>query len=183
LTTPDEWVALSDLVATDGREDYLAERITTERKARGWSQERLAKELSRVGCHMPQSSISKIENPSASARRGITVDEAIAFSRLFEVPLVELVLPPDAGVAVRAYQLLAEGRQLRNQLTLTELRYYRVVEEAADSGSASGGQWRMRLESMLEREIDDIQERGYSPDASPNVQLLRDVIARMDAMK
>lgn len=79
-----------------GREDLLAARIERERKARGWSQERLAKEMAQAGCPLPQSAISKIERPGPGGRRAITLDEALAFSRVFNTPLPELVVPIDA---------------------------------------------------------------------------------------
>lgn len=79
-----------------GREDLLAARIERERRARGWSQERLAREMAQAGCPLPQSAISKIERPGPGGRRAITLDEALAFSRVFDTPLPELVVPIDA---------------------------------------------------------------------------------------
>lgn len=82
----DEW---SDLAS----ENALALRIADERKRRGLSQEDLARRVEAVlGGGFPQSAISKIEK--GRGRRAITVDEALAFSRVLDLPLSELLMPP-----------------------------------------------------------------------------------------
>src|SRR4051794_31115604 len=90
------WDPLPYLVWEAGSEAHLARRMTTERQRRGWSQERLAKELTKAGCPTSQTSISKIERPVGGRRRDITADEAIAMSRVFRIPLDELLLPTGA---------------------------------------------------------------------------------------
>ncbi|MFG1943330.1 helix-turn-helix domain-containing protein [Nonomuraea sp. NPDC048826] len=86
-------------------EENVALRIAWEMRRRGWSQERMAQELTNAGCPTHQSAISKIVNPRPDgSRRAISVDEAIALSRVFGVPLEELPLPMDD----------AEGRDLHD---------------------------------------------------------------------
>lgn len=73
-------------------EDGLAHRIREERLRRGWSQEQLAKQVENIlGGGFPQSAVSKIEK--GKGRRSISVDEALAFSKVFEIDLLELLLP------------------------------------------------------------------------------------------
>lgn len=70
----------------------LAQRIGYERTRRGWTYDGLAKRLTNAGCPIQASAVFKIEK--GSPRRRITVDELVAFSRVFEVDAEELLLPP-----------------------------------------------------------------------------------------
>ncbi|PRX48968.1 helix-turn-helix protein [Nonomuraea fuscirosea] len=93
-------------------EENVALRVAWEMRRRGWSQERMAQELTNAGCPTHQSAISKIVNPKPDgSRRMISVDEAIAMARVFGIPLEELPLPPEA----------AEGRDL-HELSRTVTR-------------------------------------------------------------
>jgi transcriptional regulator with XRE-family HTH domain len=71
-------------------EPQLAERIGYERERRGWSYEQLAKRMTDVGCPMNQSAIYKIEK--ATPRRRITVDELLAFAKVFDTNISALLL-------------------------------------------------------------------------------------------
>lgn len=81
-------------------EEALALRIAFERERRGWSPAGLASRLSKIGCPMTQSGIWKIEN--GEPRRRITFDEAVAFAKVFEVPLDELATSPEHVAAEEA---------------------------------------------------------------------------------
>ncbi|MFC7109224.1 helix-turn-helix domain-containing protein [Nonomuraea rubra] len=79
-------------------EDNVALRLAWEMRRRGWSQERMAQELTNAGCPTHQSAISKIINPKTDGnRRTISVDEAIAMARVFGIPLEELPSHPKAA--------------------------------------------------------------------------------------
>ena len=102
-----------------GSEDNLAERVQFEREARAWSPARLAQELTLAGCPIQTSAIYKIE--SAEQRRKISVDELVAFAKVFEttpekllVPL-ELVRQEQAAIIIReaedGWQKLGRGIQ------------------------------------------------------------------------
>jgi transcriptional regulator with XRE-family HTH domain len=105
---PFSWGDGSRLVNELGSEHWLAQRIQTERKTRGWSQARLSREMAGAGHPMHQSAISKIEPPDpdqkvgrrrrddSSERRSVTIGEAVGFAKVFGIPLGELLLPPDA---------------------------------------------------------------------------------------
>ena len=76
------------------REENLARRIRYEMNRRGWSQERMAAEMTKAGLPLHQSAISKIINTNERGkRRTISVDEALVFSKVFEIPLEALLLP------------------------------------------------------------------------------------------
>src|SRR5215211_6787059 len=95
------WGQGNRLVVDLGSERYLKGpegRVRTEREARGWSQERLVRELAEVGCPIHQSAISKIEGTTNG--RMITLDELIGFSKVFGIPVAELLLPPETMTMV-----------------------------------------------------------------------------------
>lgn len=74
---------------TEGAEDRLRARLAAERAARGMTHEALAQALTAAGCPMNQSATWRIEN--GEPRRRITLDEAVAMARVFDIPLAELV--------------------------------------------------------------------------------------------
>ncbi|MCO7238412.1 helix-turn-helix domain-containing protein [Aeromicrobium sp. CnD17-E] len=128
--TPKSVDELAHLVEEFGAERHLADRVTALRQSRGWSQDRLAAEMAAAGCPIPQSAISRIEN--ATARRDITVDEAISFAKVFGVPLIELLLPPGAQGSVLLLQLLRHGGHVAQQLRASQQAYADAVERVAE---------------------------------------------------
>jgi len=103
-----------------GSEDSLARRVEHERLLRNWSPAGLARLVTKAGAPMNQSAIWKIEN--GNPRRKITVDEALAFAAVFEVPLEELLLPVE----------LAEEKELRRLLEQWRARWQAVAEAQRD---------------------------------------------------
>jgi hypothetical protein len=90
-------------------EDNVAARVAFEMRVRGWSQERLSKEMTNVGHPLHQTSISKIVTPRADGhRRAISVDEAMGFAKVFGVPLPSLLLPLEAVLDERIRVVLDE---------------------------------------------------------------------------
>lgn len=72
-------------------EENFARRIEYEMDRRQWSQERVAREMNRAGCPIHQSAISKITRPRRGiSRRSITLEEAVSFSRVFDLALDEM---------------------------------------------------------------------------------------------
>lgn len=114
--TRDGYVSLAK--SSQSAEENIAARIEWEMRRRGWSQERLAKEMTDAGCPMHQSAISKIIKPGKGVkRRAITVNEAVAFARVFEVPLDELQLPLEVAQSQQAHLLIHEIDELSNQMS------------------------------------------------------------------
>lgn len=124
------WNEVSKLVNEVGHEKWLGQRIQTERKARGWSQARLSAEMAKVGNPLHQSAISKIEPLDEEKRggrprgggvkRSVTIGEAIGFSKVFGIPLGELLLPPDVlrnSSAWRGYVDAVELKQKAQHYT------------------------------------------------------------------
>lgn len=110
------WTDVDFIVRQLGGEGHLARGLERARRAKGWSQERLSKELTSAGMPMHQSAISKIERPANGGRRAVTVDEALALARVLDLTLAELVLPDGALLSARAAQALADGPRLLEEL-------------------------------------------------------------------
>lgn len=72
-------------------EENLARRIAYEREQRGWSYEGTAVRMTYAGCPLQGSAIYKIEK--GSPRRRITLDESVAFARVFGLELPDLLIP------------------------------------------------------------------------------------------
>jgi transcriptional regulator with XRE-family HTH domain len=102
-------------------EENLARRIASEREARGWTYDGLAARMTAAECPIDQSAIYKIERgykvegTKAPARRRISVDELIGFSRVFGIGVEDLLL--DQVLAERQVlgQLLERWRQLERE--------------------------------------------------------------------
>lgn len=67
----------------------MALRIRQEREVRGWSYERLAEALTAIGCPIQGSAIYKVEKGTPPRR--VTVDELVALSRLWAIPVGRLI--------------------------------------------------------------------------------------------
>jgi transcriptional regulator with XRE-family HTH domain len=97
-------------------EGALADRIGLLRTERGWSYERLSKELAILGCRVAISSLHKIER--GTPRRPISVDELFALAAVFKMDVLSLAEPLAIRDRARVKRLLD--------------RYARDVEEMVD---------------------------------------------------
>lgn len=132
------WNEVSKLVNEVGNEKWLGRRIQTERKTRGWSQARLSAEMEQVGHPLHQSAISKIEPPDDDRRgghpkgggvkRSVTIGEAVGFSKVFGIPLGELLLPPDIVRNALAWQGYVDAVELKDKAQ----QYAREYEDALE---------------------------------------------------
>jgi transcriptional regulator with XRE-family HTH domain len=112
-----------------GGESGLARRVAYERERRGWSTEGLAKRMADVGCAINQSAIWKIENGDPPRR--ITYDEALAFARVFEMPLVDLAVAPEVAADGELRALLLEHDQVEDQLKKLHRRETEIADAVA----------------------------------------------------
>jgi transcriptional regulator with XRE-family HTH domain len=105
-------------------EDNLARRITYERERpdRRWSYAGLAQRMTEAGCAIDQSALYKIEK--GNPRRHVQVDELIALSKVFAVPIDELLEAPELHAKKRALAALKKYRQAR-------AAYYAALDELA----------------------------------------------------
>lgn len=116
-------------------EDHLAARILYEREKRTWSPSGLAHRMTQAGCPMNQTSVWKIEH--GQPRRRITFDEAVAFAKVFELSLADLLQSPAEVVGSEAYGVMGRVNDL--------------VRESGQMAMEAHDEWQ-RLDAALESE-------------------------------
>lgn len=100
-------------------EEGLARRIARERERRGWTYEGLARRMTVAGCPINQSAIYKIEKGTRDREgrpgpaRRITVQELLAFSKVFEIDIDALLLPPEVAESQELSELLIAWDEAR----------------------------------------------------------------------
>jgi transcriptional regulator with XRE-family HTH domain len=132
---PIGWRDGNELINEIGSDANVGERIQFERKARGWSQAELARQLKKIGHPIHQSAISKIEpedrdqtagrrrGSSPERRRSVTISELIGFSKVFGVPFGELLLPPDRVIGLSAWHDFLVAAEQRNEIRNRQAQY------------------------------------------------------------
>jgi transcriptional regulator with XRE-family HTH domain len=182
MSDPFSWSEGNNLVNSVGGEEWLAARIERERKARGLSQAQLSKALAEVGHPMHQSAISKIESPpKGDGRRSITIDETIGFSKVFGIPIGELLLPPDTVEIVQGLKDLSSGPDLLGQMILAEARYSEIVKRLATQVRSNAT---MR-ETWVERFVQEqkkVADWGADPSDSISLRFMRDLASKVEEL-
>ncbi|MGW8451015.1 helix-turn-helix transcriptional regulator [Streptomyces niveus] len=113
-------------------EGNTAARVALEREVSGWSTIELAERVTKAGVKMNQTAIWRIEN--GEPRRRINLDEALALSRVFDLPLEELMSLPLEGLdAGEAY---FETRDAQDRLHGAVVAIARHIEAQPDSSRA-----------------------------------------------
>ncbi|QMU67179.1 helix-turn-helix domain-containing protein [Streptacidiphilus sp. P02-A3a] len=120
-----EWFQTPSLYS----EGNAAARVGLEREVRGWSTTELAARMTKAGVPMNQTAVWRIEN--STPRRKITLDEALGFARVFELPLEELMSPPLAGLDVEARRLIQEAVEAFVEKQAAEDRLHHAVVATA----------------------------------------------------
>jgi transcriptional regulator with XRE-family HTH domain len=98
---------------TVSSESNLARRLELERRNREWTLEDTAKRMAAVGCPIQPSGVFKIER----AGRRIVVNELIAFSKILETSIDELLRPFEVVQDEHATQLVQKWGQDRQYLS------------------------------------------------------------------
>jgi transcriptional regulator with XRE-family HTH domain len=111
-------------------EDNAAARIALEREVRGWSTTELAARMTRAGVPLNQTAVWRIE--SGSPRRKITLDEALGFARVFELPLEELMAPLLEGVDLEGRRVVQEAVEAFYQARDAKDRLHHAVVAIAE---------------------------------------------------
>lgn len=99
---------------TLGSERILAQRVATERAARDWTYDTLARRMTEVGCSIQASALYKIEKGDPPRR--VTVDELVALANVFAVPMDELLVPVGLVRDRRARALVSDWIDAREEL-------------------------------------------------------------------
>jgi transcriptional regulator with XRE-family HTH domain len=109
------------LVAELGSEKYVIERLRDEMKARGWSQAELSRRMvestGRSGGVLAQGVLSKMLRGGQDGRgRHVSIEQLITLSKVFSVPLNELLVPASTLANIRGWRYLMEAGELQNEI-------------------------------------------------------------------
>lgn len=143
-------------------EGNVAGRVALEREVRGWSTTELAERVTRAGVKMNQTAVWRIEN--GSPRRRINLDEALAFSRVFELPLEELMSPPLEGLDIDSRRLVQEAVEAFYETRDARDRLHRAVVAVADHIKAHPDSSRAINEQCLRLMGDERDARTLTSD-------------------
>lgn len=133
-----------------GHESALAARIAFERESRGMSYEGLASRMEQAGCAINGSAIYKIER--AEPPRRITVDEFIAFARVFELPIEDLLRPANVAKNEKLTRGLDDLTGKFFALRAAQDEFDRLVEQL--SGLADDLGFEVELPAASSGEVD-----------------------------
>lgn len=111
-------------------EGNAAARVALERETRGWSTTELAARMTKAGVAMNQTAVWRIEN--GKPRRKITLDEALGFARVFELPLEELMSPPLEGIDLEGRRVVQEAVEAFYESRDAQDRLHEAVVGIAD---------------------------------------------------
>ena len=111
-------------------EDHLAARVTIERERKGWTLEGLAKRMTDAGCPLAASAVYKIEQ--GKPRRRIVVDELVAFSRVFGIPVDQLLLDPEMEAEQRLIDKLNSVNTLATAHEEAAVKLIAAVDEVRE---------------------------------------------------
>lgn len=111
-------------------EQTVARRVAAEREERGMSYDGLASRMTAAGCAINASALYKIEKGSPPRR--ITVDELVAFSRVFETTVADLITSSETRVGERVRELVEEVHHAHSGLLLVEDAWFRACDQLAE---------------------------------------------------
>jgi transcriptional regulator with XRE-family HTH domain len=126
-----------------GLGEALAERVRLERTNRGWSYDRLSKELAGVRCRVAPSSLHKIER--GTPRRSISVDELFALAKVFDTDVLALAQSASAHFSERASTLLERHARAAETFVEARLEDHRTVSELHKASQHLEGTERERI--------------------------------------
>jgi len=123
-----------------GPDDWASERIRYEREKRGWSTAELARRITLTGVPMRQPQVWQVE--SGTPRRRLSVGEAAAFARVFDISLAELMTPPEeiaAGELIELGRAFQEWRRDEGILSARLVDIAKRVDELSDDAAYTAG--------------------------------------------
>ena len=111
-------------------ERNVARRIQFEREQRGWTYEGTAKRMGDAGCPIQPTAVYKIEK--ADPPRRITVDELVAFAKVFDTSVENLLAPAELANKPQWQALAKKALDVFEVLPAAVRSLSEVVAEARD---------------------------------------------------
>jgi transcriptional regulator with XRE-family HTH domain len=138
-------------------EENLAHRVVYERERRGWTYEGTAKRLTVAGCPIQGSAIYKIEK--GNPRRRISVDELVAFAKVFDVDTSDLLIPPELIAEHEALDAVRELEQKIQVLAAITGECFEAVERIIKLANAVGQEHAQRAVHLLQEKVFSVVEQ------------------------
>jgi transcriptional regulator with XRE-family HTH domain len=110
-----------------GADELAPRRIRYERERRGWSTAELARQVTDAGAPIRQQAIWEIENRHPPRR--ISLGEAIAIAKVFDLDILDLTDPPDSVLTARMRSLIEDFDALEDEARALVLRTLRVAQQ------------------------------------------------------
>lgn len=161
------------LVAEQGSEKYVIERIREEMEKRGWSQAELSR---RMGGVLSQGVLSKMLRGGEYGRgRHVSIDQLITLSKVFSVPLDELLVPEGTMAHIRGWRYLMEAADLQAEF---DFEYDKKLTWLGLALRRSPGllkrlrEYRDELRAKLEREQRELWGDFYPGETEPTEEQL-----------
>jgi transcriptional regulator with XRE-family HTH domain len=130
-------------------ETDLARRIAWERERQGLSYERLAQAMTEAGCTITRASLFQIEKGEPPRR--VTVNELVALATVFNVPVQDLLLPPELARRQGAHELIAKldeaekrMRQGMHEAYQSLVEFFKLLADDRELGEFVWNQWQSR---------------------------------------
>ncbi len=130
------WSEVSALIQSEGDERNVGTQIRRAREERGWSQTELAERVSRVlhpysekvSSSIDRVAVWRIENPDAkSGGRRVTIAELIAFAKVFNMTIAELLLPTGAADRQKAWAAVEAAFEALQAVRMATSTYREAV--------------------------------------------------------
>jgi transcriptional regulator with XRE-family HTH domain len=142
-------------------EEFLARTIERLRTGADWTYAELSQRMADAGCPIERSSLQKIER--GRPRRKITVNELVAFSRVFRTSVPDLLISPSYRDDKMFFQDVKDGvstaqKVLESENALREI-LDRVVESCLEPDKGP------EREAALRKDYARLDELGSAVDA------------------
>jgi transcriptional regulator with XRE-family HTH domain len=113
-----------------GPDDWASERIRHEREQRGWSTAELARRVTLAGVPVRQQTVWQVE--SGEPRRKLSVGEAATFARVFDIPLAELMMPPEEIMIRSLVEVARAFIEWRRDAGVLAARLLRIAQQISE---------------------------------------------------
>jgi transcriptional regulator with XRE-family HTH domain len=146
-------------------EDQFGQRLRQERTRRGWTQAQVAEKLAEAGVVLHPSAIAKMETRDSERPRMITLNEAMAVARIFELSIDQMFTAAPAEFRELS-SLCHEWREHVQEAERLGVRAYVKLEELCTAVSARGMEATDGVEAALDlvgRSLAEIQARSARP--------------------
>ena len=185
----DDRRVVAQVINEMGSEKYVVERIRAEVKARGWSLVELSRQMNessmdgnRNGGVIDRTVLSKML--SGDRGRHVSIDQLITLSKVFGIPLGELLVPASTLANIRGWRYYLEALDMANDLRklitrnrehLADIR--KLIETSPELGERivdhARDVYRLRRSDLIEAiQNDALHVEGSMPDEYLDPELM-----------